>query len=286
LAKTLQKKFNVANDIYLCYMYNPPANSTYTQSSQEVIFDLIENDLHVAKYSEKGNILIMGDLNARTSDDNDFIQNDSNDNTVQQYDDYTPDVEIINRFSRDTVLLPRGRTLNDMCIQTGLIILNGRCIGDLTGNFTCHNFHGSSVVDYACASECLLPKLKLFSVHNFLPDLSDHCQISLMMRINCTLTPDDNQTYPLPVRYKWNENSPFLFQEALSKPNSQTKIESINNTNYDNVDCLVEDINLVLCNAANAALSKSCNKPKKNTTKPPKWYDQTLNTLKKNLIQK
>jgi hypothetical protein len=43
----------------------------------------------------------------------------------------------------------------------------------------------------------------------------------------------------------------------------------------------VEDINLVLCNAANAALSKSCNKPKINTTKPPKWYDQTLNTLKK-----
>ena len=74
-------------------MFNPPANSTYTQSLQDDIFDLIENDL--AKYSEKGNILIMGDLNAMimiwTSDDNDFIQNDSNDNTVQQYDDYTPD---------------------------------------------------------------------------------------------------------------------------------------------------------------------------------------------------
>jgi hypothetical protein len=38
-------------------MYNPPANSTYTQSLQDDIFDLIENDL--AKYSEKGNILIM-----------------------------------------------------------------------------------------------------------------------------------------------------------------------------------------------------------------------------------
>jgi hypothetical protein len=136
--------------------------------------------------------------------------------------------------------------------------------------------------DYARVSECLLPKVNFFSVHNVLPD---HCQISLMMRINCTLTPDDNQTYPLPVRYKWTENSPFLFQEALSKPNSQTNIESIN-TNYENVDCLVGDINLVLCNAANAALSKSCNKPKKNTTKPPKWYDQTLDTLKKNLIQK
>ena len=43
-------------------MYNPPANSTYTQSLEDDIFDLIENDL--AKYSEKGNILIMGDLNA------------------------------------------------------------------------------------------------------------------------------------------------------------------------------------------------------------------------------
>jgi hypothetical protein len=55
--------------------------------------------------------------------------------------------------------------------------------------------------------------------------------------------------------------------------NSQTKIESINNTNYENVDCVVEDINLALCNVANAALGKSCNTPKKNTTKPPKWYD-------------
>ena len=184
-------------------MYNPPANSTYTQSLQEDIFDLIENDL--AKYSEKGHILIMGDLNARTSDDNDFIQNDSNDNTVSQYDDYTPDVEIINLFSRDTVLLSRGRALHDMYIQTGLRILNGRCIGDLTGNFTYHNFHGSSVVDYACVSECLLPKVKFFSVHNFLPDLSDHCQISLMMKINCTLTPDDNQMYPLPDLFVINE---------------------------------------------------------------------------------
>jgi hypothetical protein len=67
-----------------------------------------------------------------------------------------------------------------------ILRLSSGCIEDLTGNFTCHNLHGSSVVDYACVSECLLPKVKFFSVHNFLPDLSDHCQISLMMKINCT----------------------------------------------------------------------------------------------------
>ena len=61
---------------------------------------------------------------------------------------YTPDFNIINRLSQVSTVLPRGRLLKDICIQTGLRILNGRCTGDVTGNFTCHNYRGSSVVDY------------------------------------------------------------------------------------------------------------------------------------------
>ena len=61
---------------------------------------------------------------------------------------YTPDFNIIYRLSQDSTVLPRGRLLNDICIQTGLRILNGRCTGDLTGKCTCHNYRGSSVVDY------------------------------------------------------------------------------------------------------------------------------------------
>jgi hypothetical protein len=39
-------------------------NSSYTQSLETDIFEIIEND--IVNYSEKGKILIMGDLNNRT----------------------------------------------------------------------------------------------------------------------------------------------------------------------------------------------------------------------------
>jgi hypothetical protein len=40
----------------------------------------------------------------------------------------------------------------------------------------------SRVVDYGVASQCLIPDIKFFTVHGFLADLSDHCQISLLLK--------------------------------------------------------------------------------------------------------
>ena len=283
--KLSKQFFGISDDIYLCYLYNPPAYSSYTKSLQEDLFELIENDL--ANYTNKGNILLMGDFNARTGNETDFIQNDYSNNKISIFNDYDPDSNILNRYSRDGVVLPRGRALNDICVQTGIRILNGRCIGDTIGNYTCHNYNGSSVVDYACISECLLSYVKFFSVHEFLPDLSDHCQISLLLRINCKIKFQNENTHPLPIRYKWNENSSFLFQDALSKPAIQSKIQHINSTNYVHVDNMVEDINTVLWDAADTALSKKSNKQKKSIrTAYPKWYDENLYTFKRNLIYK
>ena len=42
-------------------------------------------------------------------------------------------------------------------------MLNGRCTGDLTGNFTCHNYRGSSVVDYCSIYESLLINFDLLA---------------------------------------------------------------------------------------------------------------------------
>ena len=44
----------------------------------------------------------------------------------------------------------------DICIASRLRILNGRITGDICGLLTCHNRHGSSVVDYTIASHELL----------------------------------------------------------------------------------------------------------------------------------
>ena len=83
---------------------------------------------------------------------------------IPLFENYLPDSDIIDRFSRDHTILTRGRVLNDICIQTGLRILNGRCAGDLTGNLTFHNYRGSSTVDYGLVSEGLLKKVIFFTV--------------------------------------------------------------------------------------------------------------------------
>ena len=71
--KLCKSFFGIQEDIYLCYLYNPPENSSYTQSLETDIFEIFEND--IVNYSEKGKILIMGNLNARTGQGSDFIDN-------------------------------------------------------------------------------------------------------------------------------------------------------------------------------------------------------------------
>lgn len=130
----------------MCFIYNLPAFSTYTKSLTYNILDSLDND--ILNFSDRAKLVILGVLNARTAEKVDYICNDQNDNILPLFENYIADNDIDNRFSMDFVVLSRGRALNDTCIQTGIRILNGRCTGDLVGNFTCHNQRGSSVGDY------------------------------------------------------------------------------------------------------------------------------------------
>ena len=281
--------FGMRQDLYLCFLYNPPANSSYTQSLDEDLLDIIEND--IINYSKKGKIIIMGDMNARTGHESDFIENENYDLNIPLFENYTPDLSIPNRYSRDTTILTRGRALNDLCIQTGLRILNGRCIGDFTGNFTCHNYRGSSTVDYGIVSESFIEQVKFFSVNEFLPDLSDHCQISLLFEINCILNREDKTKIPLPVKYVWTEQSSALYQQALASNELQSKLSYIVNNDYNSdIDGMVSDMNQVLCKAADSAGCKPPNKSvrpiSRHLPKKPKWYDVPLSSLKRSLDNK
>jgi hypothetical protein len=132
--------------------------------------------------------------------------------------------------------------------QTGLRLLNGRCTGDLTGNFTCHNYRGSSVVDYCSISWSLLSKIIFFTEHNFLPEYSDDSQISAMFQVNCSIAENIDNEQPIPKRYRCDENSSYLFQEALSSFEFQSKINLINETDYENkIENLVNDLNSLWC---------------------------------------
>ena len=105
-----------------------------------------------------GEVIIMGDTNARVGEENDFVEN----NYLNAPDDYLPtpyDFEVdINVKKRKTLdnkeLSGHHKQLLDFCKATGFKILNGR-IGDdgKIGNFTCHTAAGSSIVDYCLTRE-------------------------------------------------------------------------------------------------------------------------------------
>ena len=61
--------------------YIIPSNSSYAKQSSDDILD-IERDI-VNKFMNNGDIVLCGDLNARSGSEPDFIQNDS-------YGDHVP----------------------------------------------------------------------------------------------------------------------------------------------------------------------------------------------------
>ena len=138
------------NDIYVCFAYCVPISSAVLQRDH-MPDDLFEDlNSKLARYEQRGDLILMGDLNSRTANLEDFFENDSNEympvTNIYLDTEYT-----FVRNSLDEKVNGYGRKFLDMCRSLPLRILNGRKVGDLLGNFTCLNSRGRSVVDY-CAS--------------------------------------------------------------------------------------------------------------------------------------
>ena len=157
----LEKSFFCSHsDTYLAIMYIPPENSTNSIRSNDDPFQILE--CNIARYKQLGEIIIMGDFNARTATYRDFIVNDGPDliDTMYQIDEELPQ-----RSNYDKVANRYGNLLLELCVSSGLRILNGRMVGDTLGKFTCHKYNGSSTVDYTLATENVIQDIIYFCVH-------------------------------------------------------------------------------------------------------------------------
>ena len=65
--------FQLENDIFLCGTYIPPNNITPTIIKKMDYFEKLNEML--IKYKDKGDILIMGDLNIRTENEDGIHEN-------------------------------------------------------------------------------------------------------------------------------------------------------------------------------------------------------------------
>ena len=172
---------NSNSDLFLCGIYIPPENSKYFENS---IFDELEKEINT--YSSKGDIMLTGDFNARTSTHEDFISNDGN--------KHLNDLDRNNMKCRenfDNKINNHGKQIIEICKIYDLQILNGRTKGDSFGRPTFHGKNGTSVVDYTICSVELLDNINHFIVRP--PNcFSDHSPITTW--INTKQPIDRNST--------------------------------------------------------------------------------------------
>lgn len=104
--KLMRNCFNLKKDVYICFSYISPCS--FQSKSDSDTLEAITRDINVLK--NDGNILICGDLNARTSYGLDFIQDDS-DKHIPTDPSYVIDSDISRRRSEDVKLDERGKQL-------------------------------------------------------------------------------------------------------------------------------------------------------------------------------
>ncbi|CAC5423117.1 unnamed protein product [Mytilus coruscus] len=141
--------FATDKDIFICFSYVPHERSNYYQLCDIDFHDIIESIVN--NYSDKGIVMVCGDLNSRIGELSDFLLSDDLDKYVESVEHVVNPI-ISDRHSMDKTVNAFGRKLLQMCFNTGLVVANGRLCNDKDGNFTFCTAKGRSVMitTYSC----------------------------------------------------------------------------------------------------------------------------------------
>ena len=111
----------------------PPQDSTISCNRTSERGSL---EREIVKFSLDGDLILCGDLNARTGTMCDYIESDS------EMPQKSPLTHIVDQdyslVSQDASVNMQGRCLLDLCIGSRLHILYGRHEGDSNGKYTLH----------------------------------------------------------------------------------------------------------------------------------------------------
>ena len=283
--KLCKNFFHLEKDIFICFSYISPCNFQ-TKSDTDSI-EAIFRDINLFK--NIGNVILCGDLNARTGSELDFIIDDT-DKHIPLDPQYIIDQDIQPRKSQDTKVDDRGKQIIDMCITSRMRILNGRTTGDFLGKCTCQKPNGSSTVDYVLSSEKLLKDVIYFHVHEFKPLYSD-CHSKLSFSVKALFQPQDtiNNNEKMPPQFQWSKYSAEKFNRALNNLENMSKINTFLSTQFDINDNGIDSAcskfeDIVISVAKQSLRMKSLSRTKKHISK--KWYDEQLYIKRRDLNRK
>ena len=276
--------FQTDKDILLCLVYIPPRDSPYFDPD---IFTNLENDINNLKNDYS--IVLMGDFNARTGTENDFIVEGLND--FIPHDNFPLPRQIPNRNSFDGHINEHGKTLIEICKSLDLRILNGRCKGDSLGKITFHGSQGISTVDYIITDHETMNIFQNFVVRHPSP-FSDHCQLVSWIKVKDSLTLKENTKptetlFNLPRQFKWNPDSKEKFISALQSTEVQNMIsvfEKENLTQIGDINKAVDKFTRIIDAAAKKSLQPVLDKKKFVRHRQSQvWFDKDCKNLRKRL---
>ena len=156
-----------------------------------------------------------------------------------------------------------------------------RKIGDIKGNKTCHQYNGSSLVDYVITDSKIFSDIKFLKVETLKPHLSDHCAITYLLKCNRKPKATTRNTIKIkmsPFRnLVWNENAESSIREVLQSTKYVQKFKYTvenNSTTYSTSE-MVSDYSDALIEACReAGLKHSAYKNNKsNNKKDHDWFD-------------
>lgn len=267
--KLKKEFFNLECDLYVACVYICPIGSSYSHKTND-IFEALEAD--IAEYSKKGKCLLCGVFNGRTCTAPDYCLNDSVADIIDVPYNYVEDVELPRSNCDLSKPDHNGVKVLYLCKSSGLRIVNGRCVGDAVGFYTCFSHNGSpSVIDYMLLSSTLLDMVEMFHVHDPDPDnmKSIHGCMTLVLKTApynyIHTTQDNSESLKSLLQFKWREaidNEVATFSEILIETAKKTGIK----------------LKLKKQNSKSPnTRTKSC------TTKKFKWYNADCAKIKREL---
>ena len=227
-------------------------------------------------------IIIMGDMNSRTANLDDFIFNDNMKYIPVNFYKNSDFALLRNNADKETNNF--GHSVLNMCKHLDIHIVNGRSKSDQNGEFTYYGNDSCSTIDYALMSSELFSYDYDFIVKPLDEKCydSDHLPIQLTIknfRAQDVVTSRKEGSTKSYTKVCWNRNfrDEYLYhirgRECMNMLNSACLSLDLNN-----IDKAVSDFESVLFKAAASMIAQNVGNNIKGRAIP--WWDSELSTLK------
>ena len=269
--KLKKSLLSLDQDIVIGAIYVPPEQSRFCNDDEWLLLNNEITDLN----NRYDYLILTGDMNARTGQENDYISADEfllnhfglNDESITFFDRSDlltyHDLHAI-RTSKDATKNSNGRKLLELCRNNNLFILNGRC--DMDKNIGQYTYRESSVIDYSIVSANCVKLVLHFQITETDDIFSDgHSLISTTLRVpdvrdNSADRHSGNRKKPT-----WKNENKDTFVRNIDLNKVQNLI-TLSRTATDDSQCTISDIANNISSLFEAASNQPSHKPKASPT--------------------